>query len=716
MKKTILLMIMAAVACMANAKGSDDVLHGLMERIAPGLSQRIAVEVQPGADSIDWFEITARDGRPLILGNNAVSVATGLNWYLKYYTGNHLCWGNMTATLPASLPLPDKPERRQTDKRLRYYLNYCTLSYSMAFWDWERWQQELDWMALHGVNLPLAAVGMEPVWRNVLLRLGYPEEKINDFVAGPGFQAWWLMNNLEGWGGPNTPEYYDRQERLQKQIVGRMREYGMEPVFAGYAGILPHDAGRQLDLNVADPGLWMSYTRPSFLLPSDKDFQRIADVYYQELTKLYGAANYYSMDPFHEGGRTKGVDLAAAGRAIMEAMKRQNPDAVWVIQGWRANPRAEMIDSLPQGDLLCLDLHAETEPQWLSRPNGYGHHDWAYCMLHNFGGNVGLYGRITSIIREYPEAERKSSTLKGIGLTMEGIETNPVVYELMTEMSWRSGEDLTPERWTADYARARYGGQLPAAADSAWQLLLRSVYDCPSGNTQQGTAESPFTARPSDNPRQASAWAQYTPYYDFADVARAARLLLEAAPELRDNANYLYDVVDVTRQTVADRGRQVAAEFRDAAERGDSAVYRVASQKFLRLIELQDSLLATHPDFRLGRWTTMARNCSVDPAEKDRWEWNARTQITTWGNRDAANRGKLHDYSNREWQGLLRDFYLPRWQTWFDLRLNNWPYKPSVDFFALEQPWTLRHNPYSPHPSGDPVAVASAVLRQALAL
>ena len=55
-------------------------------------------------------------------------------------------------------------------------------------------------MALHGINLSLALTGTESVWRNVLLKLGYTKDEINEFVAGPGFTAWWLMNNLEGWG------------------------------------------------------------------------------------------------------------------------------------------------------------------------------------------------------------------------------------------------------------------------------------------------------------------------------------------------------------------------------------------------------------------------------------------------------------------------------------------------------------------------------------
>ncbi|MBQ1371860.1 MAG: hypothetical protein IIY70_02900, partial [Oscillospiraceae bacterium] len=38
--------------------------------------------------------------------------------------------------------------------------------------------------------------------------------------------------------------------------------------------------------------------------PTDERFHEIAELYYKELTALYGKANYYSMDPFHEGGNT----------------------------------------------------------------------------------------------------------------------------------------------------------------------------------------------------------------------------------------------------------------------------------------------------------------------------------------------------------------------------------------------------------------------------
>lgn len=83
----------------------------------------------------DYFEIDSKNGKVLITGNSDLSLATGLNWYLKYVVGIHLSWNNPSQKLPEVLPLPQEKIRQETAMRNRYYLNYCTYSYSMAFWD-----------------------------------------------------------------------------------------------------------------------------------------------------------------------------------------------------------------------------------------------------------------------------------------------------------------------------------------------------------------------------------------------------------------------------------------------------------------------------------------------------------------------------------------------------------------------------------------------------
>lgn len=717
MKTKQFLLILLACLCFPFAQLWSNPVNGLLERIDSGASKKFIIQVKKGQS--DFFELDQKGDKVVIRGNNYVNIATGLNWYLKYYAGIHLSWNGMTAKLPESLPKVSTPVRKETNLSLRYDFNYCTYSYTMAFWDWERWEKEIDWMALHGINLPLAVVGQECVWKNMLEKLGYSKEEINKFIAGPAFLAWWAMNNLEGWGGPNPDSWYTQQEALQKKILKRMREYGIEPVFPGYSGMVPHDANKKLGLNVTEPALWNGFTRPAFLLPTDSRFNEIASLYYEELEKLFGKANYYSMDPFHELEDAGSVDFDAAGKAVLKAMKDVNPKATWVIQGWTENPRPEMIKNLNNGDILILDLFSECRPMWgipsiWKREKGYEQHDWLFCMIENFGGNVGLHGRMDQLLNNFYLTKNNplAAHLKGIGLTMEGSENNPVMFELMCELPWRP-EKFTKEEWLKDYLFARYGVR-DEKITQAWSILADGIYNCPFGNNQQGPHESIFCGRPGLNNFQASSWSKMQNYYDPTSTEAAARLMLEVADKYKGNNNFEYDLVDIVRQSLSDRGRivynQTIADFKSF----DKKSFAAHSQEFLNILLAQDRLLGTRSEFRVGRWIEQARNLGTTPEEKDLYEWNARVQITTWGNRVCANDGGLRDYAHKEWNGLLKDFYYKRWAAYWQTLQDVLDGKPMVelDYYAMEEPWTLAHNPYTSQPEGDCVSVAKEVFNE----
>ena len=742
MKK--LLLILFTIHCSLFTVTANPV-DELLERIDKGASAKFKTELVKSDK--DFFELDQRGTKVVVRGNTWVNIASGINWYLKYHAGIHLSWNQMQAKLPAVLPAVKQKECHETDLTLRYDFNYCTFSYSMAFWDWKRWEQEIDWMALHGVNLPLAIVGEECVWRNMLLKLGYTEEEIGQFIAGPAFLAWWEMNNLEGWGGPLPLSWYSRQEKLQKQILARMRQLGMHPVLPGYSGMVPHDAKARLGLNVADAGLWNGFQRPANLLPTDPRFAEIAKLYFDELTRLYGKADYYSMDPFHESNDDASIDYAKAGEAMMQAMKRVNPKAVWVIQGWTENPRPQMVDGMKAGDLLVLDLFSECRPMFgipsiWKRPEGYKQHHWLFCLLENFGANVGLHGRMDQLLDNFYGTDSSLFTLhsslrRGIGFTMEGSENNPVMFELMSELPWRP-EKFKKEDWVRQYVKARYGVEDPLI-ERAWLLLARTIYNCPAGNNQQGPHESIFCGRPTLNNFQASSWSKMKNYYDPYSTLEAAMMMNSVAEKYRGNNNFEYDLVDITRQALADQARlqyqRTIADYKAFASKEFESDYR----RFLLMLLMQDKLLGTRSEFRLGHWTQAAIDCGSTPEEKKLYEWNARVQITTWGNRYCADTGGLRDYAHKEWQGLLKDFYYPRWEAYFNALSDQMkaqqkpqpdllgggpnasktaaelfqmalPQEVTLDYYALEEPWTLRQNPYTSAPEGSPVDIAREVM------
>lgn len=106
-------------------------------------------------------------------------------------------------------------------------MNVCTVSYSAAWWNWSRWEREIDWMALNGINLPLAFTGQEYVWRALFTEFGLTEDDMKSWFTGPAFLAWFRMGNVQGWGGPLVDDWILAQKELQLIILERMRDFQM---------------------------------------------------------------------------------------------------------------------------------------------------------------------------------------------------------------------------------------------------------------------------------------------------------------------------------------------------------------------------------------------------------------------------------------------------------------------------------------------------------
>ena len=123
-------------------------VYGLVKRLLSKHAKNFTYKEIPSIQGKDVFEIESQKGKILISGNNGVSMARGLNHYLKNYCHASTSWCGDNLNLSDLLPVPEEKIRIQSPFKYRYYLNYCTHSYSMAFWDWERWEKEIDWMAL----------------------------------------------------------------------------------------------------------------------------------------------------------------------------------------------------------------------------------------------------------------------------------------------------------------------------------------------------------------------------------------------------------------------------------------------------------------------------------------------------------------------------------------------------------------------------------------
>uniref|UniRef100_A0A803LC15 Alpha-N-acetylglucosaminidase n=1 Tax=Chenopodium quinoa TaxID=63459 RepID=A0A803LC15_CHEQI len=595
----------------------------------------------------------------IIKGTTAVEIASGLHWYLKYLCGAHISWektgGVQMGSIPEPGSLPFVKEGGLVMKRpvpLNYHQNVFTSSYSYVWWDWQRWEREIDWMALQGINLPLAFTGQEAIWQKVFADFNISKEDLNNFFGGPAFLSWARMGNLHGWDGPLSQNWLDQQLALQKQILTRMLELGMTPVLPSFSGHVPAALRKAFPSSkITRLGKWKSVSGDArwcctFLLdPSDPLFVKLGEAFIKKQIKEYGDVtdiyNCMDSDTFNENlpPTDDPTYLSSLGAAVYEAMAKGDKHAVWLMQAityfflpFLIFPA--LLHSVPKGKMIVLHLFADVKPIWEKSSQFYGT-PYIWCMLHNFGGNMDMYGLLDSISSGPVNARSsKNSTIVGVGMCMEGIEQNPVMYELMSEMAYRN-EKVELVEWIKTYSRRRYGKAIHQL-ETAWEILYHTIYNC---TDMIGDHTMDYIVKFPDWDPVNNATLDVTREYEKENL-----LILHKRKYLVGSLTFRYDLVDLTRQVLSKLGNDVYLKAVTAFQRKDLKALDFHSQKFIQIIKDIDEVVATDDNFLLGTWLDSAKRMATNPEEMRQYEWNARTQVTMWFDTTENHQSKVHDY------------------------------------------------------------------------
>ncbi|BCU77182.1 alpha-N-acetylglucosaminidase [Luteolibacter sp. LG18] len=639
----------------------DSAVRGLITRYAPAQAGKITVETIPAADGRDAYEIEAKDGRIVLRGNTGVAQASAFYHYLKDYCHAHVSWNGDNLAVPAGLPAVPEKVRVVSPVVHRMAYNYCTHGYTMPFWDEAQWDRELDWLALHGLNLILVTEGQEAVWQNTFEKFGYSREEVRQWLCSPVHQPWQFMQNMEGVLSP-PQAVIDARTRTGQHIVARCRELGIQPILQGYYGMLPSGfTKKHPEAKIFPQGTWAGGNRrPDMLDPSDPLYAKIARTFMEEQRKIYGDASFLAADPFHEGGSSKGMDRGTVYKQIQDAMLAFDPKITLVKQCWQTSNK-EMFDAGKKDQSLALDLNCDYRPFW-RKANGYDGTPWTWCFLFNFGGNLALEGNPAKLATDFGGtlADPARKNLSGTALVPEGSHTNPLMYELMTEMAWR-GAPADTTAWVNLYLHARYGVR-SSSAEEAWKGILATAY---ATKPAESPINSILTARPRwDANLRGRTWSPGSKVaYDNRELAKAWNTLLKAAPELGGKDTYRYDLADVSRQTLTNYSRSIYDRLLAAVEANDLPAFKRNKEILLGLIADLDELTGTRADWLMGAWVADARKWGKTPADAAYMDRIARMIVTTWVENPQTD---LADYANREWNGLLGEYYLPRWKMFLD--------------------------------------------------
>ena len=715
------LLLLAGCAASPDSGPEAPAARALAERVL-GKDARHFVFRTIDADS-DVFRIETQGRKTVISGNNANSMAVGLNHYLKYFCNVNVGWFVWDeVVLPEKFPVVAEPIEIKARVEERFFLNYCTFGYTMPWWHWDEWEHFIDWMALNGVNLPLAITGQESIWYQVWTELGLSDEEVRNYFTGPAHLPWHRMLNIDRWGGPLPVSWLVGQEKLQKQIVARERELNMKPVLPAFAGHVPPELQRLYpDAQIDRMSDWAGFDEdqwPHFLDPMDPLFPQIQKKFLEKEIEIYGTDHIYGIDLFNEM-IPKSWDpeyLARVSRQTYESLAAADPEGTWLQmtwlfynerQYWTPDKIQPYITSYPADKSLLLDYYCERMEVWQRTDRYYGV-PYIWCYLGNFGGNTYLAGNLNEVNKLIENTfANGGENFRGIGSTLEGFDVNPFMYQYIFEKAWDFDTHKDLDAYARVVADSRTG-KADENARKAWSILFKEIY-----HDRSVPGHSPLmNLRPSFG-RSSSYHSSVRYTYDNDRLREAIQLLLAA--DGRGSA-YTFDVVNLTRQWLSNNFDTLSFQYKEAYDARDRERLDKTRDRMLAILDEMDRLLGSQTYFLVGKWIADARGWGADATEANYFESNARDLLTSWGDRG----NMLTDYANRTLSGLVGSYYKGRWELFFDAVEKSRDTGEPLDEPALTEAykdweyawWHDRPGSFPSEPVGDGIALARQILSE----
>ena len=618
-------------------------MFDFIQRNTPKIIDNFIVRKIDSANGYDCYEIYSEVKKVVLAGNSNLSLAMAYYRYLNEFCNVVITSGDYDISYIATTPLPEEKITYTAKQKIRARTSYEMFSLEGNYWGFDRWEKEIDFMAMHGINTALQPVGFDGVLYRTLCDIGAKEELSVEFSSGPAYLMRQLTGNVAGTNSINSKEYLERKIYIGKQITQREKHMGITPVFPAMMPSIPFSIRRKyIKMDIFKAPLWHNLP-PIFVIKPDNAFFGIFNRRFLEMQReLLGETDSYIVEPLYDVNM-KGYTshLASLGRALNELFDEFDENAVCYTH--LSAISSDFFKKTSSERFIIINDSDEEKPDFL--------HDKKHIVAikGNKFGRTGLCGDVEKASR-CPYAVSQQDTLLGSAVELDTFSENPMFCAAVLN-SIKTDEAFDADELIKDFAKKRY--RTDAFSDEIIRLknLCYNTDDC---------AGSIICARPSTKLKHTAPFDTLERKYDFKELYNIAKNIIEK--EATKNDKMRLDIVSFVRQFLSEFAYPVYLVATEFFKDKNVRDFEQASNLFLEICQDMDRLLKTQEDLNLSTVFEKAHELGNSKEERQAIDVNFLMYHTVWGPLDHS---VLYDTAWTEIGGMVKDFYAQRWFMYF---------------------------------------------------
>lgn len=611
----------------------------LIKRNTPRIADQFLLKTIESDNGYDCYEIYSEDKKVVLAGNSPLSQAMAYYDYLGKYHGVVITSGDYDISTISSAPLPEEKISRTIKKKIRAMTSYESFSLNGNFRGFDRWEKEIDFMAMHGFNRALQPVGFDGVLFRTLTDIGMPENFCLEFSSGPAFLMNQLTGNIAGTNSVNSKEYLERKITVGKLISDRERSLGIEPIFPAAIPSVPFSLRKKyIKMDIFKAPMWYNFPPIFFIRPKNAFFSVFNKKFLKIQREALGETHSYIFEGVYESDK-KGYNshLADLGKALEEMLGEFDAEAVCYLHTSSIN--ADFFKNCSGDRYIFLDNCEMSKSSDILNGRKY-----IPEISGNRYGRTGIYGNVQKLC-DNPFA---NSELGG-ALSFDTFDINPVYCAAALKAITTDG-NFDRDEFIRDFCAKRY------KTDSFTDDII-SLIDLCSSDKCTGSI---ICARPCTNVKHTAPYDTMERDYDFHKLYPIARNIASSDDKKIDAMRA--DLQSIVRQFLSDLAYPVYIKATEFFKEKNVRNFEQASNLFLEICEDIDRLLRTREETNFCTKYLEAQELGSSQEEKESLQINFLLLHTIWGPFDHSI---LYDTVWNEWGGLVKDYYEARWHMYY---------------------------------------------------